>query len=812
MECDITQLARNNYFTGKLLVERDFTDEQRYTMGKLRRHNQRLHGWGAVCGLKVEKHPNPACQNQYVVIKPGTAIDCCGREILVTCEEYFDFKSQFVANWQQQNGTTTQPDTTTKHTIQICLRYKECPTEDMPVLFDDCSCNGASCQPNRILEGHSFDVLIDPPAKATDPAGVQLDWCCTIGIAAAVRVAKNDATNRLYVLISDTTNNPALYAVDTTNNSVVASQTFPNNTGLDVAVSTAGDFVYVALQPATNASPQILVLDSQNLTNTINTLTPGGSSGDAVRLAVVPAPDDRLLAVFPGAGVFIWKTDIQTNSPTPAPASSLTVGKTPVAIAVSDDGAYAYVANSGDGTVSAIALSNLAITSVTTGLGTGASPSAIAVATNTSGCTVAVLDKTNQTLYFVAIGAAGPSGATAIGSPIKTFSHPPVDLQISPGGRWVYVLESSATGENGYFQTVDEHAVELGQTNFLGSAVPVGFQPVEAVLSEDGSQLYVPYLGTGQSVPGAVAVMNVTQANCSDIFQQAIECCPDCADGNCIVLATVNGYSYCDAITDPTSDPLGADQIDNLTDRHLLVSTDLLTQVVRCLLDQGPGTGQTGSQGPPGPAGAAGPQGVAGSSGPQGATGPAGPAGPGLEANLTRITALSWVHASNSQQLIKIGGTDFWGLVIAFSGPISTQTPVDFNAFQVSALVPATGLLDVPGWNEYLIRGEIIPVTVAGNPILTPIPAASVSKATTSPLNGLAFAFVTSENRFPTTLVGAEIRVRLRGDFVLDTTGRAVCSEFVRAQLPTGEIPAGSGLGLEGGLFFSWLTITAPGT
>ena len=29
VECDIPQLARNNYFTGKLLVERDFTDEKR---------------------------------------------------------------------------------------------------------------------------------------------------------------------------------------------------------------------------------------------------------------------------------------------------------------------------------------------------------------------------------------------------------------------------------------------------------------------------------------------------------------------------------------------------------------------------------------------------------------------------------------------------------------------------------------------------------------------------------------------------------------------------------------------------------------
>ena len=90
VECDIPQLARNNYFTGKLLVERDFTDEQRYLLGKLRRHNQRLHGWGAVCGLKVK--PHPTCPDRFVIIEPGTAIDCCGREILVSREEYFEFR------------------------------------------------------------------------------------------------------------------------------------------------------------------------------------------------------------------------------------------------------------------------------------------------------------------------------------------------------------------------------------------------------------------------------------------------------------------------------------------------------------------------------------------------------------------------------------------------------------------------------------------------------------------------------------------------------------------------------------------------
>src|ERR1044071_6018429 len=86
-ECATPQLARNHYFTGKLLVERDFTDEQRYLTGKDQRHNQTLHGFGVVCGLRVKEHPNPGCRNRYVVVEPGTAIDCCGREILVKREQ-----------------------------------------------------------------------------------------------------------------------------------------------------------------------------------------------------------------------------------------------------------------------------------------------------------------------------------------------------------------------------------------------------------------------------------------------------------------------------------------------------------------------------------------------------------------------------------------------------------------------------------------------------------------------------------------------------------------------------------------------------
>jgi len=72
--CNYGPFTRNNYFTGKLLVERDFTDETRFHMEKLRHHEQLLHGWGVVCGLKVKAHPNEACRDRFVCVEPGSAL------------------------------------------------------------------------------------------------------------------------------------------------------------------------------------------------------------------------------------------------------------------------------------------------------------------------------------------------------------------------------------------------------------------------------------------------------------------------------------------------------------------------------------------------------------------------------------------------------------------------------------------------------------------------------------------------------------------------------------------------------------------
>jgi len=75
------QLVRNHYFTGQLLSSDDLQREQDYTLGRLRRRNRFLTGWGVVAGLGVSVE-----QGEAVVVGPGFAIDCAGNELIVDTE------------------------------------------------------------------------------------------------------------------------------------------------------------------------------------------------------------------------------------------------------------------------------------------------------------------------------------------------------------------------------------------------------------------------------------------------------------------------------------------------------------------------------------------------------------------------------------------------------------------------------------------------------------------------------------------------------------------------------------------------------
>jgi len=147
VECEIPALERNNYFCGKLMVERDFWCDQNYHIGKQRLHNRAAHGWGTLCGLKVKQHPVEECRDKYVILEPGVAFDCCGREIQLREEVYIAlFEKQAEERRHERSG------------LFVAIRYRECFTEPVQSLFSECGCDDG-CEPNRIKEGYEVKIL-----------------------------------------------------------------------------------------------------------------------------------------------------------------------------------------------------------------------------------------------------------------------------------------------------------------------------------------------------------------------------------------------------------------------------------------------------------------------------------------------------------------------------------------------------------------------------------------------------------------------------------------------------------------------------
>ena len=164
--CEIPAFRRSYFYSGKLLTEHDLVREQRYAIDKLRLHYTALHGWGVVCGLKVEPHPQ--CADRFVVTA-GFAVDDCGREIrlLKRCEVMFPpppppvpdpCESEVESCDEEADSSAAELE---EQNYYVCIRYNECQEDFMPVLFADCC--GTTNQPNFVSECAVIDLLTEPP-------------------------------------------------------------------------------------------------------------------------------------------------------------------------------------------------------------------------------------------------------------------------------------------------------------------------------------------------------------------------------------------------------------------------------------------------------------------------------------------------------------------------------------------------------------------------------------------------------------------------------------------------------------------------
>lgn len=599
VDCDVGPFTRNNYFMGKLLVERDFKDEQAYYMDKALLHNRQLHGCGVVCGLSVTEHEAGNCQPRYVCIEPGMAIDCCGHEIIVPEKECIDITQlETVKNLKNEVGDNAEPVT---HRLQVCLRYRECPTEEIPVLYDDYGCDDTRCAPNRILESYDVDVLVDEPDEPKTLLSPRFEREFTIPLDEAVAVALDEDGGSLYVLAGAT--DGTIFRVSLAD-SRISSQphTLPRGqTCQGITLSEDGKRLYAALSATPDNTVKVMVIDTANWADTtVRTVNVPDSAGG---VAMATAGGKLLTLVRKSGKLHIWDTELAS----PPATIDLEVADV-VGLAVSSDGKNAYTL---DPSTPQVLVADLSASPPKKGdpieievQPAGASPLALALVATTGPDRLAVATSAGN-LDLLAVSPPELLGTA------KNLAYKPVALAVSPGGQWAYVIETDGTSGESFVQAVNLYKLGLKQNATPGAAFPIGpGARGSAAITSAGDRLYVANMGTAvpSPIPGGVALVDITEQDCEEILWRHLRGCLGCegVPCTCVVLATIDNYVPGFAMRDVETPPTKPEddrakkiaRIDNRKGRRLLPNTQTLLELIQCALDKGPGG--AGKQGPPG--------------------------------------------------------------------------------------------------------------------------------------------------------------------------------------------------------------------
>ena len=793
--CTIAAFTRNNYFTGKLLLERDFTDEQQYFRDKIRHHNQRLHGTGVVCGLLAHQHPNESCRDRFVRLTPGTAIDCCGNEILLASDEDVELATLPAI-------AAMDPDDEALHDVQLCLRYHECGNEPVPVLYDECGCDDDRCLPNRILESFRVDAVVDPPVQAQGWSGPSLVRFPDLPFAEPFMLRALPGGR---LLVGDGT---SVHLADPDGGTPTVTNDLGQTLhGLDLAPG--GSFYVTSTDAAGDLS--VSVLDG-SLAVTHQVAVPGGSPATTAMLA-----DGRFVLLQSATGALtVYGTDLEGGNP--APPTSIAVDKFRSLLAAHPSAASVYVAadaasaDPDPGRIDGVDLGASTVSELTT------MPAGVRVTTLTTlatgGAAYALVGTDDHGLGAFDLSDGSDAGSVTLTGPLTALA----------GSPWAYA--ALASGGQSLVQPVGVDRLVAGRSDAVGPAL--GFEgDATSVAVADGT-VYVGYAGTGND-PGGVAVFDVISRSCRGAWDTLGDC-PHCEQPDCVVVATIHGYRPgffvldADEAADAAEDAAAhVARIDNLAGRTRLRSTATLEAAIECLLDGGTpgGPGGTGPQGPPGKDGKDGKDGTNGKNGKDGVdghdgadgtdgqNGTDGRDGEGLEAGLTQIVELSWRHGEKldlgRRIVIDEQGVERHGLVVLFSREVDASRMDAAHVFTVDAPNPFA-----PGQAQELglrcrcpLHGDVQPVEIlseAGGLIdqARVIPGAQFAKA-------VAFVFDDVVESLVKMLQDrADLAVRINGEFVVDDQGRAIDAEFTRAELPTGDRPSGSDFGVQGGLFQSW--------
>lgn len=339
-----------------------------------------------------------------------------------------------------------------------------------------------------------------------------------VGIVVATRAQSPTPPSHVAYVTNESAG--TISVIDTSTNSVVDTIaeciecSNPGPTG--VAITPDRRFVYVANE----AAGTVAIIDATT-DSIVNTITmPHVCVGEScvspltVGVAINPNPNKPFAYVTntgsaSGTG-FVTVINTQTQM---IVTPSITVGSHPFGVAVTPDGAFAYVTNGTPGTENSMSVIDTSTNKVTKTISVGSNPTSVAIqpggsiayVTNAGDGTVSVISIGTNTVtntitgipsaYFVAFTPDGsrayvtnqaPSGTvtvinTSTGSVVTTVSvgSLPTQVAVSSDGTTAYVVNASS----GTVSTIDTRTNNVGEV-----PIPVGTAPFGVAVSPPETQ------------------------------------------------------------------------------------------------------------------------------------------------------------------------------------------------------------------------------------------------------------------------------------------------------------------------------------